>query len=134
MDLIETKSGRAWLVFPGAFASREEYLEARSFAEREAEVVEISEADALAYACNSLSLGRTLLAPVGLSAELTGSLIDRGVNLHALDFGELFGKGGGGPRCLVNELRGLDAAPAASRYLDRRAELTGALDAYPDRA
>ena len=88
MDLIETRSGRAWLVFPGAFASREEYLGARAFAEGEAEVIEVSEADALAYACNSLSIGRTLLAPAGLSDELVSSLIGRGVDLRALDFGE----------------------------------------------
>jgi N-dimethylarginine dimethylaminohydrolase len=131
MDLIETRSGPAWLVFPGAFASNEEYLGVRSFAEREAEVIELREADALAYACNSLSIGRTLLAPVGLSGELTSLLIGKGVDLRPLEFGELFGKGGGGPRCLVNELRGLDAAPRATRYPEQRGELAGAMEAYP---
>ncbi len=131
MDVIETSSGRAWLVFPGAFASGENYLEVRAFAEREAEVLEISERDALAYACNSLSLGRILLAPQGLSAELTGRLIARGVELHPLDFGELFGKGGGGPRCLVNELRGLEQPPPGTSYREKRTQLVSAAEAYP---
>ena len=111
-------------MFPGAFASTEEYAGARAFAERGAEVIEISEADALAYACNSLSLGRTLLAPPGLSAELTSRLTDRGVDVQPMDFGELFGKGGGGPRCLVNELRGLDRAPDGTRYPEQRSALS----------
>jgi N-dimethylarginine dimethylaminohydrolase len=130
MDPIETHSGRAWLVFPGAFASSPDYLEVRAFAEREAEVLEISEGDALAYACNSLSLGRTLLVPPGLSVELCGRLVARGVELRPLDFGELFGKGGGGPRCLVNELRGMERPPPGTSYREKRAELFGAVAGY----
>ena len=125
MDLIEVRSGHAWLAFPGAFASDVEYREVRSFVEREAEVLEIVEADALAYACNSLSLGRSLLVPEGLSPELTSRLASQGVELHPLNFGELFGKGGGGPRCLVNELRGLERPPrgtSLSRAPGRAAE------------
>jgi N-dimethylarginine dimethylaminohydrolase len=131
MDLVETPSGSAWLVFPGAFASEEDYLEARAFAGREAEVLEISEGDALAYACNSLSLGGTLLVPEGLSVELSGLLMARGVELRPLDFGELFGKGGGGPRCLVNELRGLERPPTGTSYREKRGELFGAVAGYP---
>jgi N-dimethylarginine dimethylaminohydrolase len=131
MDLVETPSGSAWLVFPGAFAAEEEYLDARAFAEREAEVLEISQGDALAYACNSLSLGRSLLVPEGLSAELTGRLVARGVEPRPLDFGELFGKGGGGPRCLVNELRGLERPPPGTSYREKRGELLDAVAGYP---
>jgi N-dimethylarginine dimethylaminohydrolase len=134
MDVVETRSGRAWLVFPGAFASREEYLAVRAFAEREAEVLEIGEADALAYACNSLSIGRTLLAPDGLSDALTARLAGRGIDLQPLSFEELFGKGGGGPRCLVNELSGIAARASGAGYRQKRPELLRSVDSYPDSA
>jgi N-dimethylarginine dimethylaminohydrolase len=134
MDLIEIRSGHAWLAFPGAFASDVEYREVRSFVEREAEVLEIGETDALAYACNSLSLGRSLLVPEGLSPELTSRLASQGVELHPLNFGELFGKGGGGPRCLVNELRGLEMPPRGTSYREHREGLLSAAGGYPTRA
>jgi N-dimethylarginine dimethylaminohydrolase len=134
MDVLETGSGKLWLAFPGAFASTEEYQTARTFAESEAEVLEISEADALGYACNSLSLGRTLLAPDGLSADLTAKLSARGIEIRFLDFAELFGKGGGGPRCLVNELRGLGGVPSGMSYRDLRQTLVDQVGSYPTRS
>lgn len=131
MDVIDAEPGPLWLACPAAFATREEYVAARAFAERSAIVIEVSEADALAYACNSLSLGKRLLAPLGLSAALLAALAQRSVEVQALDFGELFGKGGGGPRCLVNELRGLSRAPAGTAYAEKRAALVAAVETYP---
>src|SRR5581483_3170762 len=74
MDPIDTPSGRLWMVYPGAFSSEAEYRGARAFAEFRAAVLEISETDALGYACNSLSFGESLLAPQGLSEDLTSRL------------------------------------------------------------
>ncbi len=131
MDVVQTPAGKLWLAFPGAFATPEDYRGARGFAEQYAEVLEISEADALGYACNALSLGTALLAPRGLSAALLGQLAARGVEVVPLDFAELFGKGGGGPRCLVNELRGLSALGDPWSYRLRREALAAAGSAYP---
>ncbi|MHB1844778.1 MAG: arginine deiminase-related protein [Deltaproteobacteria bacterium] len=132
MDPLPAPKGPVWLAFPGAFASAEEYQAARAFAGQAAEVVEIGEADALAYACNSLPVGEELLLPTGLSARLRDALSAVGFKLRELDFGELFGKGGGGPRCLVNELRGMAEAPPSLAYRRHRPELAGRLQSYPE--
>lgn len=134
MDAVEGPRGKLWLVHPGAFATEAEYRATRAFAEAEAEVIEISEADALGYACNALSLGSSLLAPTGLSAPLLRTLADRGVEVDSLDFGELFGKGGGGPRCLVNELRGLTTFDHPSNYRRMREALVASAERYPTSA
>ena len=131
MDPLPAPRGPVWLAFPGAFASAEEYQAARSFAAKAAEVIEISEADALAYACNSLPVGEELLMPAGLSAGLRDALRAQGFRARELDLEELFGKGGGGPRCLVNELRGLVEAPQAAAYRRLRPGLAARIDSYP---
>ena len=134
MDPLPAPKGPVWLVFPGAFAAREEYEAARRFAAQSAEPIEIDEADALAYACNSLPVGEELLMPTGLSAKLRETLRAQGLRLRELDFEELFGKGGGGPRCLVNELRGLPQAPAPLAYASLRPALAGRLESYPQKS
>jgi N-dimethylarginine dimethylaminohydrolase len=120
-----------FMVHPLAFDSPQEYARARGAASKEAEILEISEADALAYACNSLSLGDQLLIPVGLSEGLRSKLQEYGYRLVELDFTELFGKGGGGPRCLVNDLGPLSQPPMASRYADLKTDLRAGLETYP---
>ncbi len=135
MNPLPAPRGPVWLAFPGAFASPEEWRAARKFAAGLADVVEIAEADALAYGCNSLPIGGTFLAPAGLSERLLVTVRTLGYeDVRELDFGELFGKGGGGPRCLVNELRGLAEPPAALAYAPRREALASAADGYPEAA
>ena len=134
MDVVDSPGGKLWLAYPGAFASTQDYQGARSFAEQYAEVVEISEADALGYACNSLSLDNVLLAPTGLSHGLLKTLAGKGVEVVPLDFAELFGKGGGGPRCLVNELRGLTTLNDALSYRLQREALVASAASYPQSA
>jgi N-dimethylarginine dimethylaminohydrolase len=131
MDLLRGRRP-VFLVFPAAFAEREEYHRVRDVAAGIAEVIEISEQDALGYACNSLSLGDDLLVPAGISEVLRRSLTEHGYRLRELDFTELFGKGGGGPRCLVNDLGPLEAAPQASRFADIAPSLRDALASYPE--
>jgi N-dimethylarginine dimethylaminohydrolase len=134
MDFLKGRSP-VFLVFPSAFADREEYRRVRETAAAVAEVVEISEQDALGYACNSLSLGDELLVPAGLSDSLRRTLAERGYRLRELDFTELFGKGGGGPRCLVNELGDLGAlgvTPNASRFAVLASSLRSELASYPE--
>jgi len=121
-----------FMVFPGAFATPDEYRAAREAASGHAEVLEIGEADALAYACNSLALGDEVLLPRGLSAGLRRSLVQHGYRLVELDFSELFGKGGGGPRCLVNELGANAGSALASRFRDLGDALRAQGEAYPE--
>jgi hypothetical protein len=54
------------------------------------------------------------------------------LTLEELELTELFGKGGGGPRCLVNELRGLVLTANAPDYGSRREELLELVDRYPE--
>jgi N-dimethylarginine dimethylaminohydrolase len=98
------------------------------------EVMTISEKDALAYACNALQVGDTLLSPKGVSDKLLHAIDDAGISIREMDFAELFGKGGGGPRCLVNVLRGFDAGrvPDAVRYTHEKARLEALLQTYPE--
>jgi N-dimethylarginine dimethylaminohydrolase len=129
MDVL-AGSNPTFLVFPGAFATPDEYRVVKKMASGEAELLEISEADALGYACNTLGLGEVLLVPSGLSAELQRSLVQRGYRLVELDFSELFGKGGGGPRCLVNEIE--TPGEPRSQYSGLRDSLYEQVESYPD--
>jgi N-dimethylarginine dimethylaminohydrolase len=99
---------------------------------RDVEVISVEEEDALAYACNALAVNGTVLCPTGLSPGLRGNLVRRGFSIDELELSELFGKGGGGPRCLVNELRGFVLTSAAPDYVSRREALHRLADTYPE--
>lgn len=101
------------------------------------EVIRVSEADTLAYACNALAVGERWLAPTGLSAELRRTVGARGLEVVELDLSELFGKGGGGPRCMVNELdimTPFPEPPGEARFSTQRPRLVEAIAAYPQSA
>ncbi len=134
MDPLPAPRGPLWAAYPGAFASAAEYEAARRFAAGGADVAEISEEDALAYACNSLPVGEELLVPAGLSARFKDLARGQGYRVRELAMGELFGKGGGGPRCLVNELRGLSELPPSLAYGRARQAMLARLPGYPERA
>jgi N-dimethylarginine dimethylaminohydrolase len=95
------------------------------------EVLPVEESDALGYACNALCVNGTVLMPTGLSTGLRGHLARRGFILEELELGELFGKGGGGPRCMVNELRGFVVVPGAPDYVSQRDALHALAEGYP---
>ena len=61
-------------------------------------------------------------------------LEDRGIKVEVLAFDELFGKGGGGPRCLVNVLRGLDPAtlPSDVMFGHQREAILELAESYPE--
>ena len=129
---IVAKSGAiVVLVYGGALVNVS--LEAvRGFVGSNVDVYPVEQDDALGYACNALAVNGTLLAPVGLSSSLRGHLVRRGFQVEELDLGELFGKGGGGPRCLVNELRGLVVTPSAPDYISLRDELVALANTWPE--
>ena len=97
---MTTPKGPVLLACEAALVDRS-LADVRAFA-RGVEVVPVSEADARAYACNALAVGTTWLVPRGVSDELLKRVASFGLEIVELDLSELFGKGGGGPRCLVN--------------------------------
>ena len=134
MDAMATRGGdTVLLAFPGALVDRT-VPELRTFAGDQVEVIQIDEADCLGYAANSLCVNGTILMPAGLSTGLRGNLLRRGFNIEELELGELFGKGGGGPRCLVNELRGFVLTDDAPDYVSQRDRLHAVADRYPESA
>ena len=77
--------------------------------------------------------GSLRIGPAGLSSTLRGHLVRRGFQLEELELGELFGKGGGGPRCLVNEMRGLVLNEGAPSYEALRERLHALMESYPEK-
>ena len=129
--LVNRAGDTVLLAYGGALVGAT--LEAiRHFVGNSIEVYPVDRDDALAYACNGLSVNGTLLMPSGVSPALRGQLVRRGFAIEDLDLGELFGKGGGGPRCLVNELRGLVLNQGAPDYASQREDLLARVEQYPE--
>jgi N-dimethylarginine dimethylaminohydrolase len=132
LDALKTRGGdTVLLAFGGALVDRT-IPELRNFLGEQVEVLPIEEADCLGYAANSLCVDGTVLMPTGLSTGLRGHLLRRGFNIEELDLPELFGKGGGGPRCLVNELRGFVLTADAPDYVSQRDQLHQLAERYPE--
>jgi N-dimethylarginine dimethylaminohydrolase len=129
--LVNRAGDTTLLAFGGALVNRG-VPELRTFIDRYGEVISVEEEDALGYACNALSVNGTALLPRGLSAGLRGQLVRRGLIVEELDLPELFGKGGGGPRCLVNELRGFVLTDEAPGYVTERDALYALAEKYPE--
>lgn len=87
------------LWYPGAFseASQHKIREAYHGAH-----IEVSEDDAVAFACNSVSVGTYLVTPI-ISAGLVADLIEIGVVARQVDLSE-FKKSGGSAKCLTLEV------------------------------
>ena len=134
LNALTTRGGDTLLLaYAGALVDRT-VPELRTFAGSGVEVLSIDEDDARGYACNALCIDGAVLLPSGLSTGLRGNLLRRGFKLEELDLPELFGKGGGGPRCLVNELRGFVLTAAAPDYVSQRDHLQQLVDRYPESA
>jgi N-dimethylarginine dimethylaminohydrolase len=132
LDAMTTAGGHTFLLAYGAALANHTLPDLRAFLGDKVEVISVEEDDALGYACNSLCVGGTVLMPTGLSTGLRGSLVRRGFTIEELDLPELFGKGGGGPRCLVNELRGFVLTPDAPDYVSQRDNLHELAERYPE--
>lgn len=99
-----TPKGPVVLIYPGAFVDKKARTAVWWSVKFHAEVIIISREDALAYACNALPVGNIFIYPKGISDALLKQLEDRGLELVEISMPNLFGAGGGGPRCLVNRL------------------------------
>jgi arginine dihydrolase len=132
LDAVTNRAGHTTLLAFGGALVNHSLPDLRNFIGNYAEVLAVEEDDALAYACNSLSVNGQLLIPAGLSSGLRGQLVRRGFTCEELALPELFGKGGGGPRCLVNELRGFVLTDDAPSYAARREALHKLAETYPE--
>jgi N-dimethylarginine dimethylaminohydrolase len=132
MDALTNHAGETvLLVYPGALVDRT-LADLRRFVGEQVEVLAVDEPDCLGYACNSLCVGGTVLLPSGLSPRLRDELIRRGFPIEELELPELFGKGGGGPRCLVNELGGFVLPDVVTEYAAERPLLMQLAESYPE--
>jgi N-dimethylarginine dimethylaminohydrolase len=132
LNPLTNRAGDTVLLAHGGALVDRTLPELRTFVGSYAEVYAVEEEDALNYACNALCIDGTVLLPTGLSTGLRGQLVRRGFTLEELELGELFGKGGGGPRCLVNELRGFVLTDDAPSYASRRDQLHALCETYPE--
>jgi N-dimethylarginine dimethylaminohydrolase len=129
LNPLTNKAGKTYLLAHGAAMVDRTLDDLAGFG---ADILPVDEADALGYACNALGVNGTILLPKGLSEKLLGELRARDFQLEELELGELFGKGGGGPRCLVNQLFGADESKSPARYASQRASLHKLADTYPE--
>jgi N-dimethylarginine dimethylaminohydrolase len=90
--------------YPGAF----DPYGAKVLRERVAELIEVEEAEALRFACNSVVVGRHVLTPAGCPG-LHEALRQRGFVPLELELDE-FLKAGGSAKCLTLRLDGEEAA------------------------
>lgn len=132
LNPLTNRGADTTLLVHGAAMVNRTIPELRTFLGTYADVLAVEEEDALAYACNALNVNGTVLLPSGLSTGVRGQLIKRGFTLEELELPELFGKGGGGPRCLVNELRGFVITDEAPSYALERDKLHALAERYPE--
>ena len=80
--------------YPGAFDSYARVVIANNF-----ETLEVTEDEALRFACNAVVIGSHVVLPAGCP-KLTGMLEARGYRVHSVDLSE-FMKAGGAAKCLT---------------------------------
>jgi N-dimethylarginine dimethylaminohydrolase len=132
-SLINPGGDQVLLAHEGALVNRT-LPELRGFIGNYGEVLAVDADDALGYACNALCVNGTVIMPTGLSTGLRGTLIKRGFKIEELELNELFGKGGGGPRCLVNQLAGFVISDDAPSFGVQRERLVNLSESYPESA
>lgn len=90
--------GRAWLLYPGAFADGGASLRAQPwFGGRP--VLEVSDQDGAAFACNAVVVGKTVVTGL-ISKPLHAAMAELGLQVECLDLGQFY-LAGGGAKCLT---------------------------------
>ena len=88
----------------------------RVIASRVPDLIEVAEADAQRFCCNSVVVGRHLVMSSGVSKALQRALESRGWIIHEVELSE-FLKAGGAAKCLVLHLDrpgGFESAPSSA--------------------
>jgi N-dimethylarginine dimethylaminohydrolase len=109
------------MMYPNALLEKNS-AELEAFLGPKVELLTLSEHDAFLFVANTLQFKDTLIMPKGASAPLIDKLQQKGFSIIELEFNELFGKGGGGPRALVNRLGKLPI-PDAMQYKNQRKQI-----------
>lgn len=113
LNLVRNREGRLFAMYAPSWIHPDdrERFAARLKSEKIPAIV-LSEVDAMAYAANANEVDGTVFlvkgGPFEASAELKRKLKKSGFALLELEFDELYGKAGGGTRCMVNEIRDID--------------------------
>lgn len=124
----------ALLAWAGGLAGRG-LPDLRSFVGTYADVVPIEDPDdAALLATQSFAVNGHAFVPAGCSTGFRAHLVKRGFPVDEVELPELLGKGGGGPRALVNELRGLVLSDDGPTYANLRDELAHLAETYPEKA
>ncbi|CAJ0607520.1 unnamed protein product [Cylicocyclus nassatus] len=87
------------LWYPPAFSENTK----KEIQRRMPNAIAISEAEANAFVCNAITVRKTVIAPIGVSAATKEALSKRGMSVVELDMSE-FMKSGGACQCLVLRL------------------------------
>jgi N-dimethylarginine dimethylaminohydrolase len=66
-------------------------------------LIAVSEAEAMVFVCNSITIHKTVISPIGIAKETVQKLADRGFSVVELDMSE-FIKAGGACQSLVMRL------------------------------
>jgi N-dimethylarginine dimethylaminohydrolase len=66
-------------------------------------IIEVSDADSLRFACNNLVFNNNVILPEGISNDLINKIKSQDLQIHKLDFSEYL-KGGGGIHCVSLEM------------------------------
>jgi N-dimethylarginine dimethylaminohydrolase len=108
-DCLLCDLGGSMLAWAGGLEDQSAEALRREFPDR---LVEMSDAEAADFIGNSFYVetekGRLLYAPAAIGADLRGRIEAEGVQVVPVDVSEFFGKGGGGPKCMVFNLGEID--------------------------
>ena len=78
------------LWYPAAFSEHSKYIIESWYGDR---AITVSEADACHFACNSISVGKNIIAP-SISQDLEKYLVERGYTVNQVDMSEFIFSGG----------------------------------------
>ena len=138
-DCVVADLGGPLLAWPGGLVDESAARLRDDFGDR---LVELSDEDGRAFIGNSFYVetesDRLLYAPTGISGRTKSRIQERGVMVVAVDISEFFGKGGGGPKCMVFNLGAVDpdeegVEPAARQFRTARHVRTLRRQDYFDR-
>lgn len=113
LNVIRNRAGKLFAMYAPSWIHPDD--RARFAARLKAEKIPailLSDVDAQSYAANANEVNGTIFlvrgGPYEVSGELKRTLKKSGFSVLELEFDELYGKAGGGTRCMVNEIRDID--------------------------